>query len=777
MAQVPSDLIPVRITQLLDSPSASADVLLVGVYQGKTYKFRAGDLLQVAGVPTTRRVLAGTALVGGGQLSEDITLSVAPQGIGTAQLALSGVTPGVYGDALSVPQITVDATGRVMAATAVPFSAAGYVPDTREVLAGPGLLGGGSLASNVTLAVDLSGADPLTGTGTGAAGVAEQTSRADHRHPAVDLGDHDQVDGILPVDQGGTGRSLVMNPGSVIWSGADGLYVSPSGSAGQVLLSGGAAAPYWGSVLVVAPVAEGLFFGGPVSGPDADPTFRALALTDLPGDGAFTLNGVSVSLGGSGTVMAVNPHALTFGAGLSAGSYDGSAAVTLSNTGVLSFSGGTTGLTPATGTTGAITLGGTLAVSNGGTGASTAAGARSNLEAAASGANSDITSLAGLTGGVATPDYVAFDTGVTPVVGVGKLQWDPTYGTLQFGLGGGNVNLQVGQETVQYCMNNTASVIPDFSAVYITGASGNRPTVALALADSDATSAVIIGVTAEALGVNQRGYVTTEGMIHNVDTSALTEGAAVWLSSTVPGGLTSTKPVAPAHLVLIGYCVRQHATVGQLYVKVQNGYELDELHDVLITSRAAYNLLQVDPTNTYWRNVAGPASAIVGISDAQTLTNKTISGANNTLSDIGNASLSNSTVTINGGTVSLGGGIVVPAYTPNTLTFNSGGAGAASGTSFNGDTPTTVSYNTIGASPLVGSTSLTTLGTVVTGTWNASTLVPGYGGTGLTTYAAGDILYASGSAALARLALGAAGTVLQSNGTGPTWAGISGGTF
>lgn len=67
------------------------------------------------------------------------------------------------------------------------------------------------------------------------------------------------------------------------------------------------------------------------------------------------------------------------------------------STAVTSFSAGTTGLTPSTGTTGAVTLAGTLAVANGGTGGTTAATARSNLSAAASGANSDITSLAGLT--------------------------------------------------------------------------------------------------------------------------------------------------------------------------------------------------------------------------------------------------------------------------------------------------------------------------------------------------------------------------------------------
>ena len=89
---------------------------------------------------------------------------------------------------------------------------------------------------------------------------------------------------------------------------------------------------------------------------------------------SVTFNGVSVALGGSGTITAQTPNALTIGTGLSGGSFNGSAAVTIANTGVLSFSAGTTGFTPSTATTGAVTLGGTLNVANGGTGATTLTG-------------------------------------------------------------------------------------------------------------------------------------------------------------------------------------------------------------------------------------------------------------------------------------------------------------------------------------------------------------------------------------------------------------------
>jgi hypothetical protein len=256
------------------------------VYQGQNYQIRVGDLLSVAGVPTTRQVIAGTGMTGGGQLSSNVTLSIAPGGVGSTQLANSGVTPGSYGTATDIPVFTVDATGRVMAATTVPATINGYVPESRQVIAGAGLTGGGALTSNVTLTANLSNATPQLGNNTGSAGVSTDISRADHVHPAVDLSDQAQINGILPLDQGGTARSLVANAGAVVWSGADGLYIGPSGVAGQVLVSGGTGAPTWGSALIVSDQAANLVYAGPAAGPAAPTAFRSLVTADLPNSGA-----------------------------------------------------------------------------------------------------------------------------------------------------------------------------------------------------------------------------------------------------------------------------------------------------------------------------------------------------------------------------------------------------------------------------------------------------------------------------------------------------------
>jgi trimeric autotransporter adhesin len=245
MSDVPSNLIPTRITQLPVAPVADENSLMMIVYQGNNYQIRVGDLLSVAGVPTSTQVIAGTGMTGGGALTGNVTLSIANGGVGSTQLAASGVTSGVYGDATNIPVFTVDSTGRVTAATTIPATISGYVPTSTQVIAGNGLSGGGLLSGNVTLSASYSGTAPQAGFQTGSVGASNNLARSDHKHPAVDLSSDDQVDNILGLNNGGTARSLVPAAGAVVWSGADGLYIGPVGVAGQVLLSDGSNEPNW----------------------------------------------------------------------------------------------------------------------------------------------------------------------------------------------------------------------------------------------------------------------------------------------------------------------------------------------------------------------------------------------------------------------------------------------------------------------------------------------------------------------------------------------------
>lgn len=284
MTNVPSNLIPTRISQLPTAPVASADGMLLFNYQGVSYQVRAGDLLQVAGVPTSRQVIAGTGLTGGGQLTTDITISVASGGIGTVQLASSGATPGTYGSTTQIPVVTVDSTGRITAVSTVTASTGG-VPTSTQIIAGNGLEGGGNLSSNVTLTADFEDNVPLVTTTGGSAGTSNELARGDHQHPPVDLSNADQIDGILPIDQGGTGRSITSTPGGIVYGGSGDLAIGPAGANGQVLVSGGTGTYSWGSALLQSDQPANVVFAGPSSGAAAPTSFRNLVDADLPTSG------------------------------------------------------------------------------------------------------------------------------------------------------------------------------------------------------------------------------------------------------------------------------------------------------------------------------------------------------------------------------------------------------------------------------------------------------------------------------------------------------------
>jgi len=153
----------------------------------------------------------------------------------------------------------------------------------------------------------------------------------------------------------------------------------------------------------------------------------------------------------------------------------------------------------------------------------------------------------------------------------------------------------------KYVRNNSGVSIPKGAAVYQTGSSGTTLTVALADASGEATASQTLGLAQEAIGINANGYVVAVGLLDGVSTATLTEGQIVWLSETAGEG-TTTRPTQPAHGVVLGYCVKQGSgTSGILYVKCDNGLELNELHDVLISGAATDQAL-VRASDGLWKN-------------------------------------------------------------------------------------------------------------------------------------------------------------------------------
>ena len=140
-------------------------------------------------------------------------------------------------------------------------------------------------------------------------------------------------------------------------------------------------------------------------------------------------------------------------------------------------------------------------------------------------------------------------------------------------------------------------------AVYVSSANGTNMIVSKASNASESTSSKTMGLLAQNLSTNDIGFVITEGLLSGLDTSTATAGDPVWLgtSGNLIYGLAN-KPVAPDHLVFIGIVTRVQSQNGEIFIKVQNGFELQELHNVLITSVADKNILSYDNATSLWKN-------------------------------------------------------------------------------------------------------------------------------------------------------------------------------
>jgi len=152
-----------------------------------------------------------------------------------------------------------------------------------------------------------------------------------------------------------------------------------------------------------------------------------------------------------------------------------------------------------------------------------------------------------------------------------------------------------------YVTNDDSVTINKGQPVYAYSSAGNRK---LAANTSDATSAQTVGVVfSTSIAAGQKGFVITQGVISGLNTAAYAAGAQLYLGATA-GTLTSTKPYAPNHIVYIGIVERSNAGNGQIYIKPQNGYELNEIHDVDLISTAPVNndiLTYVTGTPNLWK--------------------------------------------------------------------------------------------------------------------------------------------------------------------------------
>lgn len=156
-----------------------------------------------------------------------------------------------------------------------------------------------------------------------------------------------------------------------------------------------------------------------------------------------------------------------------------------------------------------------------------------------------------------------------------------------------------------YITNADSVTINRGQPVYAFGATGDRMTVKLANNTSEATSSKTVGlVFSSSIGPNQKGYIITQGVIDGINTNAYTAGDTLYVGNSA-GALTNVLPLAPNHLTRIGIVERANAGNGQIYVFVQNGFQLDELSDVDINTVTPVNndfLVYTTGVNNLWKN-------------------------------------------------------------------------------------------------------------------------------------------------------------------------------
>ena len=212
-----------------------------------------------------------------------------------------------------------------------------------------------------------------------------------------------------------------------------------------------------------------------------------------------------------------------------------------------------------------------------------------------------------------TADHIALNVSPSGAGFVGATEWNNTIGSSQTLLKGGNVTLKNGVDLVARIVNkvvpNTTLTKANYQVVRVSGASGQRLAVDLAQANNDNNSADTLGVVIETIATNQEGFIMTVGQLLEINTTGSLQGETwadgdvLYLSPTTAGKITNVKPNGSnGHIVVLGYVEYAHSSQGKIYVKIMNGWELDELHNVYISSVSNYDGIFYNSSTSLWEN-------------------------------------------------------------------------------------------------------------------------------------------------------------------------------
>ena len=250
----------------------------------------------------------------------------------------------------------------------------------------------------------------------------------------------------------------------------------------------------------------------------------------------------------SGVSLGSNLFSLTIGSNLSGTSYNGSAAVTITNTAPMVYP--ASGIPNSTGSA----WGTSYSTTGSGTVLALATGATLNSPTIS--------------------DYETFTAASAPTYTSGRLWYDSTLNALSYNNDVTNNTLHIGQETQLKAYNNTGSTIAKGAPVYITSTTSGftYPLIALAKADTQTTGACI-GLTNEAIATGSAGYVVINGIVNGVNTGTFTVGDILYVSPYSAGQLMNTYPPT-AYAVKIGTVAYVNSSNGSIYVNQSNAYVL-----------------------------------------------------------------------------------------------------------------------------------------------------------------------------------------------------------
>ena len=704
-----------------------------------------GLIAVVGGSTVAGRNIVGTA----GQIT--VVNGNASSGNPTISLTNTGVVAASYGGANKTLSATVDAQGRL------------------------------SSLSETAIAIDASqitnGQLPVVRGGTGASTP------------------NGAVTNLLPSQSGQTGKVLATDGTNTFWLAAgvgSVTSVDVSGGTTGLTTSGGPITTVGtitlGGTLNVANGGTGATtLTGYVIGNGTLPMTASATIptTDLSGtvtnaqlaNSSITINGSNVSLGGSITVTATATNALTIGTGLLGGSYNGSSAVTIEIDSTVATLTGTQTLTnkSISGATNTLSSIPNLALDNSSVsfnGVTVALGASGTITASTTSALTIGTGLQGTSFNGSTPVTIAIDSSVATLTGTQTLinkTIDAASNTLSNIPNSSLTNSSVTIGTTPIALGASSLTLGGLTSVAVT----QDPVSALQLATKQYVDTIVSS------GVHFHEPVRVESPI-NLN--------ATYNNGTAGVGATLTNAGTQVALVIDGVTM---AVNDRVLIYLQTNQTQNGVYVVTDIGSGSTNWVLTRSADTDSYGVAGPDTLSEGSTffvqqgatgAGETYTCNTVGtivfGTTNiTFAQISSAQIysAGTGLTLTGTVFSITNTAVTPASYGSassvaTFTVNAQGqltAAADASISINGNQ---ITSGTVGSSYISGSyTGITGVGTLTAGTWTATTISTAYGGTGLTSYTAGDMLYFSTGSALTKLGIGASTYLLSSTGSAPSW--------